>query len=73
MELRGRPWLVEETVAGDGEFESLRLSCIADDAQGEINPQGQFLFLEPLTDFPFAEVFAEFLIAEGASPEGNAS
>ena len=34
-ELRGRPWLVEETVKGNGEFESLRLSCIADDAQGE--------------------------------------
>ncbi len=30
VELRGRPWLVEETVKGDGEF-----SCIADDAQGE--------------------------------------
>src|SRR6202521_954579 len=35
VELRGRPWLVEETVKGDGEFESLKLSCIADDAQGE--------------------------------------
>jgi hypothetical protein len=35
VELRGRPWLVEETVKGNGEFESLKLSCIADDAQGE--------------------------------------
>lgn len=35
VELRGRPWLVEETVEGGGEFESLKLSCIADDAQGE--------------------------------------
>jgi hypothetical protein len=35
VELRGRPWLVEETVKGDGDFESLRLSCIVDDAQSE--------------------------------------
>src|ERR1019366_7180413 len=35
VELRGRPWLVEGTVKGDGDFESLKLSCIADDAQGE--------------------------------------
>ncbi|MET4448663.1 SNF2 family DNA or RNA helicase [Bradyrhizobium sp. GM2.2] len=35
VELRGRPWLVEEAVKGDGDFESLKLSCIADDAQGE--------------------------------------
>ena len=32
VELRGRPWLVEETVKGDGDFDSLKLSCIADDA-----------------------------------------
>ena len=35
VELRGRPWLVEETIKGDGDFDSLKLSCIADDAQGE--------------------------------------
>jgi hypothetical protein len=35
VELRGRPWLVEEAVKGDGDFETLKLSCIADDAQGE--------------------------------------
>jgi len=34
VELRGRPWLVEETINGDGDFGSLKLSCIADDAQG---------------------------------------
>ena len=31
----------------------------------EINPQGQFLYLEPLTGFPFTQAFAEFLLAEG--------
>src|SRR5258705_6286506 len=35
VELRGRPWLVEGIVKSDGDFESLKLSCIADDAQGE--------------------------------------
>ena len=29
----------------------------------EVNPQGQFLFLEPLLGMPLAERFAEFLIA----------
>lgn len=32
VELRGRPWLVEDAVKGDGDFDSLKLSCIADDA-----------------------------------------
>src|SRR5882762_8545355 len=35
VELRGRPWLVEETIKDDGNLETLKLSCIADDAQGE--------------------------------------
>src|SRR6202045_1027309 len=35
VELRGRPWLVEETIKGDGNLDTLKLSCIADDAQGE--------------------------------------
>ena len=28
----------------------------------EVNPQGQFLFLEPITNLPFSERFADFLI-----------
>src|SRR5215470_16987917 len=34
VHLRGRPWLVEE-LRGDGDLETISLSCIADDAQGE--------------------------------------
>src|ERR1700730_727918 len=35
VQLRGRPWLVEE-LRGDGtDLQTLSLSCIADDAQGE--------------------------------------
>jgi len=35
VQLRGRPWLVEE-LRGDGtDLETISLSCIADDAQGE--------------------------------------
>ncbi|GAA0589332.1 hypothetical protein GCM10009099_28710 [Caenispirillum bisanense] len=36
MEVRGRPWLVEgDDELGDG-LSVLRLSCISDDAQGEL-------------------------------------
>jgi ERCC4-related helicase len=35
VELRGRPWLIEEISQDAGELTSLKLSCIADDAQGE--------------------------------------
>src|SRR3981081_4616112 len=34
VELRGRRWLVEETVTGDGAFEYLKLCGIADAAEG---------------------------------------
>jgi hypothetical protein len=33
--LRGRPWLVEELRGDEGDFQTLSLSCISDDAQGE--------------------------------------
>jgi hypothetical protein len=35
VELRGRPWLVEAVDDRSGDLATLRLSCIADDAQGE--------------------------------------
>lgn len=35
VELRGRPWLVEELRGKADDLETLSLSCIADDAQGE--------------------------------------
>src|ERR1700681_4787389 len=35
VELRGRPWLVEAVDDRDPSLTTLRLSCIADDAQGE--------------------------------------
>src|SRR2546430_2042899 len=31
VELRGRPWLVEDAVKGDGDFESLKLVAPTDD------------------------------------------
>src|SRR4051794_7779611 len=34
VELRGRPWLVE-TAVREGGLDTVQLSCIADDAQGE--------------------------------------
>lgn len=34
----------------------------------EVNPQGQFLFLEPLTGEPLTEHFADFLISEASAP-----
>lgn len=33
----------------------------------EINPQGQFLFLEPLSGIPFTTIFADFLVASARS------
>jgi hypothetical protein len=54
VELRGRPWLVEE-VRGEGrDLQTLGLSCISDDAQGER--------LEVLWD---AEIGATLLGAQG--------
>jgi hypothetical protein len=35
VELRGRPWLVEEVRGKDSDLQTLSLSCISDDAQGE--------------------------------------
>ena len=35
VELRGRPWLVEESRGEGSELQTLCLSCISDDAQGE--------------------------------------
>ncbi|MFG1270116.1 DISARM system SNF2-like helicase DrmD [Xanthobacter sp. DSM 14520] len=54
VELRGRPWLVEEVHGELDELQTLNLSCIADDAQGER--------LEILWD---AEIGAGVLDAEG--------
>jgi hypothetical protein len=36
VDLRGRLWLVEEQLRDSSSFPSLRLSCVDDDAQGEI-------------------------------------
>ncbi|QIF06167.1 hypothetical protein G5S37_24870 [Roseimicrobium sp. ORNL1] len=33
----------------------------------EVNPQGQFIFLEPLTGLPFVEMFSRYLIEEATS------
>jgi hypothetical protein len=35
VELRGRPWLVEALRGDEGDLQTLSLSCISDDAQGE--------------------------------------
>ena len=35
VELRGRPWLVEELLGEPNDLQTLSLSCISDDAQGE--------------------------------------
>jgi hypothetical protein len=35
VELRGRPWLVEEIQGEVNDLQTLNLSCISDDAQGE--------------------------------------
>src|SRR5258707_10025073 len=35
VEVRGRPWLVEEVRGEANDLQSLNLSCISDDAQGE--------------------------------------
>lgn len=35
VELRGRPWLVENIKGDTNDRQTLNLSCISDDAQGE--------------------------------------
>ncbi|MFK4979934.1 hypothetical protein, partial [Klebsiella pneumoniae] len=35
VQLRGRTWLVESVSDDDGTLPTLKLACIADDAQGE--------------------------------------
>ena len=35
VSLRGRRWLVEGSRDGEGTFDTVKLSCISDDAQGE--------------------------------------
>src|SRR5271170_6623368 len=35
VELRGRPWLVEALRGDENDLQTLNLSCISDDAQGE--------------------------------------
>lgn len=35
VEVRGRPWLVEDIQGESTDLQTLNLSCIADDAQGE--------------------------------------
>jgi hypothetical protein len=54
VELRGRPWLVEEIRGEGSDLETLGLSCISDDAQGER--------LEVLWD---AEIGARLLSEDG--------
>lgn len=44
--------IVDFKVTSEGEFVWL-----------EVNPQGQFLFLEPLTTVPYTRLFAEYLIS----------
>jgi hypothetical protein len=39
VEVRGRPWLVEAVDDAEPDLTTLRLSCIADDAQGECFPR----------------------------------
>jgi hypothetical protein len=36
----------------------------------EVNPQGQFLFLEPISKIPFIDQFSEYLIEEARSVAG---
>ena len=36
VEVRGRPWLVEEVNQGQESVSTVRLSCISDDAQGDV-------------------------------------
>ena len=60
VEVRGRPWLVEAVNAAPGAIETLSLSCISDDAQGEA--------LEVIWD---AEVGARVLDADGWSSVGR--
>ena len=36
VELRGRPWLVEALRGDQGDLQTLSLSCISDDAQGDL-------------------------------------
>jgi len=61
---------VEERLLKTVEILGLRMGVIdmKIDEEGEfvffeINPQGQFLFLEPLSGIPFTSIFADFLVA----------
>ena len=46
VQMRGRPWLVEE-LRGDGtDLETISLSCIADDAQGLVGGRLALLGVE---------------------------
>jgi hypothetical protein len=38
----------------------------------EVNPQGQFLFVEGMSDMPLGEAFAEFVVDELAAVRGHA-
>jgi hypothetical protein len=60
VEARGRPWLVEAVNEGPGAIPTLKLSCIADDAQGEA--------LEVIWD---AEVGARVLDEDGWAGVGH--
>ena len=37
----------------------------------EVNPQGQFLFVEGMSDMPLGEAFADFVVGELASARGR--
>lgn len=62
VQLRGRPWLVEELRGEGTDLQTLCLSCISDDAQGER--------LEVLWD---AEIGAEILDEDGWQTVGTAA
>jgi hypothetical protein len=60
VNLRGRRWLIEAVQTENGAFNTVSLSCISDDAQGEP--------LEVLWD---AEIAAETLDDDSWSPTGR--
>ena len=76
-----RPWLVPHNVHATvrGVLDKLGLAMgvidIKEDPNGElvwleVNPQGQFLFLEPLTGLKLTNHFADFLIEEWEKVDG---